>query len=659
MDQGVVTSSRSWRPGLDGLRAIAVLAVLAYHEPEIAMAGGFLGVDLFFVLSGFLITGLLLDEHETHGRISLRGFWTRRSRRLLPALALLLAVVTLVTIIEHDVQRLINLPAEVLAAGFYVSNWQQILDGDSYFTQFDALSPLRHLWSLAVEEQFYLVWPLVVVACLRRSLRLLVVVTVIAAIASAVWMAVLLDPSDPTRVYFGTDTRVFEVLIGAVTAMGLWKRSPVGRMAGALGGICLVAVIVAMVFIPDTEMIMYRGGMFAFAVIAAIAVAVAAGEGVLARVTGHPVLRRIGMISYALYLWHWPVRVYLTDDRLPWTDSTLGTVADVLTRLAVTVALSVLSTVLVENRLRHRDLGLRTVTLGWASVTTVTFVALLVVSPSDGERITFGDSGAHTAESLDELATSGDSSRTGTEAQTTGAATLQSDRPPRVMIVGDSVAITLGEGVARMVPPGVEVINGGVFGCAFLQSPRVMTPSGEWGPSGTGCPDHVEQWRAMVTAQRPDLVLVLTGVWDLYARDWGEGPLVPGDRLFDDRYRRAVRNALGAVSATGTEVMLMSTPCFGQHPDLPPRAEFEPTRTGRLAQIQREVVAELRSQPLPGSVSVLELRSVTCENDEFVDAFGGVRWRPDGVHFSADGADRATQWMFAALPTSIRVRLGV
>ena len=222
------------RPGLDGLRGLAVIAVIAFHEQLSAFPGGFLGVNVFFVLSGYLITDLLTAHWNQYGRLDLRGFWARRARRLLPALAVLLVVVTAATAVIEPAQ-LAALRSALLAAVTYSSNWWQALAHQSYFARFGPPPPLQHLWSLAIEEQFYLVWPLLLIVILKtcRSRHLRAGLAWSGAALSALAMALVYVPGgDPSRVYYGTDTHASALFIGSALAL-TW---PLRRL-GPLGGL--------------------------------------------------------------------------------------------------------------------------------------------------------------------------------------------------------------------------------------------------------------------------------------------------------------------------------------------------------------------------------------------------------------------------------------
>ncbi len=316
-------------PALDGIRALSVTAVFLYHTRFPWAAGGFLGVESFFVISGFLITSLLLREWLGSGRIDLKGFWLRRARRLLPALwALLLAAPVAAALWMPG--ALPRLWEDTVAALVYATNWAYIVRQIPYFEQFAQPPLLQHLWSLAVEEQFYIVWPLVVFAAARglklgslRDARRLVPGLAVAALASTIWMAVSFDPQgDASRVYFGTDTRAAGFLVGALLA-AVWQ--PTGesgrRWEDVAGWVALGALLIAFVSVDEFTPWLYRGGFLMIAALTAVVIrlTLVKGTSIEAVLASRP-FAWIGARSYGLYLWHWPV-VVVTGPALaalPW-----------------------------------------------------------------------------------------------------------------------------------------------------------------------------------------------------------------------------------------------------------------------------------------------------------------------------------------------------
>jgi peptidoglycan/LPS O-acetylase OafA/YrhL len=312
------TKTRERAPGLDGVRALAVLTVIGFHEGASGLSGGFLGVDIFFVLSGFLITDLLVARYDRTGRLDLAGFWARRARRLLPALAVMLVVVTAAaTVIEPGQEA--SLRAALLAAATYTSNWYQVLHHVSYFAaagQAGAPPPLDHLWSLAIEEQFYLIWPLIVWCVIARlaTRRMRVACALTGAAVSALVMTIQYTPGgDPSAVYYGTDTHASALLIGAALALARPLRALAAIPAAHsrrldIGGIAgLVVLAWAAGHFSGSDPVVYPVGLLLAAFGAAGLVAAAAGHGVIAALTSWQPLRWVGVRSYGIYLWHWPV----------------------------------------------------------------------------------------------------------------------------------------------------------------------------------------------------------------------------------------------------------------------------------------------------------------------------------------------------------------
>ena len=350
------TTSR-YLPGLDGLRAIAVLAVLFFHSAPGIPAGGFLGVEVFFVISGFIITRGLLTERGRSGSIGMWAFWGRRARRLLPALFLLLAAVVVYSA-AFERSTLAALREDVVAALLYVTNWHLIISGQPYFETFTRPSLLRHLWSLAVEEQFYVVWPLIMVGGLalfgRRALFALIVA---GAIASAVAMALMYENgASVSRVYYGTDTRAAGLLIGAALAF-VWTPGVVETVSRRnrlipldILGLAAVAVLAWLFFwLHDDNPFLYRGGFFVCGIATAgLIAAVVNRRSASARLFGVQPLPWIGLRSYAIYLWHWPV-LMLTR---PGEDIPLDAWAALPLQLALILALADASYRFVEVPIR-------------------------------------------------------------------------------------------------------------------------------------------------------------------------------------------------------------------------------------------------------------------------------------------------------------------
>lgn len=351
--------SIGYMPGLDGLRALAVFAVILYHLDLSWAPGGLLGVSLFFVLSGYLITNILLNQWERTGSIDLRDFWLRRARRLLPALFATLAG-TMAWVAIFAPERLAALKQEVLAAVFYVSNWYLIFHDVSYFESFGPPSPLGHLWSLAVEEQFYLFWPLLLGLGLRflPQRKWVIRGTVAVALISVAAMAMIYIPGhDPSRVYYGTDTRAFSLLVGALLAM-IWpsrKLSPElsGKKKLALDVTGSMGLLIVLLMIGKTnqyQTFLYPVGLLLFSVAAACAVAsLAHPAGSLGRIFGWRPLRWLGECSYGIYLWHYPV-IALTS---PAVNTGSPDLFLSLWQIAASIVLAVLSRYLIEEPIRY------------------------------------------------------------------------------------------------------------------------------------------------------------------------------------------------------------------------------------------------------------------------------------------------------------------
>ncbi len=347
--------------GLDGVRAVAVLLVILYHLSPGAAVGGFIGVDLFFVVSGFLITTLLLREREATGRISLYGFWRRRARRLLPALGVLVLVCcTAAYAIGGDV--LLGLGGQVLGAVTFSSNWLFLAAQSDYFSS-TVPELFRNLWSLAVEEQFYLLWPLLLVVVLLRIPRWLrITLIALIAVASAAAMGLLWAPESATRVYYGTDTHAFGLAIGAVLAVVAlhWPSRPLEwvrwqRTALGIAGTVALAGILAIGFtMPEDSPVVFQGGLVVVALLSAVLIAALLVPGsLLGSILESLPLRWVGQRSYGLYLWHWPVFILVVAALPAWSRAGLSGWALGGIALAITVVAAALSYRFVEQPIRR------------------------------------------------------------------------------------------------------------------------------------------------------------------------------------------------------------------------------------------------------------------------------------------------------------------
>ncbi|MBF2483164.1 acyltransferase family protein [Listeria welshimeri] len=309
--------SRKYVPSIDGLRALAVIAVIAYHLNFSWAKGGFIGVDIFFVLSGYLITNILLTQWEKNQTLQLKQFWLRRFRRLIPAAYVMIVVVVIFSVLFHS-EILKNLRGDAIASFFYVSNWWFIFHNVSYFDSFGMPSPLKNLWSLAIEEQFYLIWPVFLLVFLRwvKNPKLLLKIVIGLGLLSAIWMTILYVPgTDPSRVYYGTDTRLFDLLSGCALAF-VWPFNRLSpnipkRSKAALniaGTISILFFFLITALVSEYQPFLYRGGLLFVAIMGVVMIAtIAHPASYLSKIFSFKPLRWIGTRSYGIYLWHYPI----------------------------------------------------------------------------------------------------------------------------------------------------------------------------------------------------------------------------------------------------------------------------------------------------------------------------------------------------------------
>jgi peptidoglycan/LPS O-acetylase OafA/YrhL/lysophospholipase L1-like esterase len=504
-----VGSEQRYMPGLDGLRAIAVLAVIAFHEQFGWAPGGLLGVGVFFTLSGYLITDLLLSRWTTSGRLHLAEFWLRRARRLLPALFVMLAVVTAWITIADRV-RLASVRGAVGAASTYWSNWYVIIKGQSYFARFAPPQPLDHLWSLAVEEQFYLIWPWLLLAgvfLIRRrgasALPWLALPTLAMAAASAVAATLLYHPGfDPTRIYEGTDTRASGLLIGAALAM-VWS-SRRAAVTGKTGqrlldwpGFAGLAVIGLMVWrVGQYSPFLYRGGLVVLALATAGVLAAAACPATLtARALGWRPLRWLGVRSYGIYLWHFPVIVLTSPAGSP------VQLPRAAAQITATIAIAALSWRYIEEPIRHGALGRAWRQVRARRLRTVPLASLAAVSGAAGVLVV-ASVGLAGAVSAPAGATSG-------TVQALGANLGGSTSSVTQAKAGDA---TGGQPAPASTPPSTATANrigaNGLLPVSLRNRPRPLMTScksvvhiGDSTSDGLVSPSYLPNWRQRIPAQ--------------------------------------------------------------------------------------------------------------------------------------------------------------
>ena len=539
--------------GLDGLRALAVLLVMAFHLLPGPVTGGYLGVDVFFVISGFLITGLLLRERDATGRIHLGSFWGRRARRLLPALALLLLACCAAALALGG-DRLLDLGRQVLGAATFSSNWLSIVAGSSYFTE-SAPELFRNLWSLAVEEQFYLLWPLVVllVALIpRRSLRFWLLVAL--AVASAVAMALLYSPAvDPTRVYYGTDTHSFGLALGAALAV-LTQSWPAPKLswsraarfwAPVFGWIAFAALLALSLWMSDVTPYPYLGGLALVSLLTAVAIAgaITPGSSLGAALELRPI-RWIGERSYGLYLWHWPVWVLLTDATATLTGPALSGPVEawIVGALAgvVTFAAASLSYDLIEQPIRVN--GFRATMRRWATpwrrgaravVTVVATLALLLGLGTASTLAVLNDPGQSELESQLAAAKVAIEERAAEAAAEAAADAAANPAEPAQIATGDRIT-ALGDSVMLAASPQLYEQFPGIVVDATVSRSMYVAPelvqsyldSGQLREVvllalGTNGPIDLETLEHVRSIVGQDRMLVLVNVQA--PRDWTDG----------------------------------------------------------------------------------------------------------------------------------------
>jgi peptidoglycan/LPS O-acetylase OafA/YrhL len=487
-----------YHPGLDGLRAVAMMVMLAYHSELPFARGAFLGLSQFFTLSGFLITSMLLRGHD-RGGIDLKQFWQRRFQRLMPAALLCLAGIVVFGATVANREQAEELPGQVFAAATYWANWYFVITDKSYVNLFAAPSPVQHYWSLAVEEQFYLFMPVVMVLLLRRTRSARVLATVFAggAVLSTGWMIFLYDAgAGLDRIYYGTDTRMAEMLVGAllavvVTEIGERFTERARRTLGFVGVFAFALSAWGSATIPLADGPMWRGGMLAYSFVScAVILGITSERGPLGAVLSWGPLPSVGRITYGLYLYHWPIFLWLTAERTgldPWPLFAI--------RMGLTFGVAALSYNLIESPIRKGALD------GIDGRIRVLAAPVMVVALVAGAFV------ATDRDAADPLATIRSDDRSLTPPLEPGDGVLD------LLVIADDSDPDV---VARLDELGEEddtlsVVVADPFSCSELVEVE----------EGRTCANWVDTWPDLVEEHDPDLVL-------LYVEDW---PLADLSRL--------------------------------------------------------------------------------------------------------------------------------
>jgi peptidoglycan/LPS O-acetylase OafA/YrhL len=630
-----------YKPGLDGLRGLAVLAVFLYHSgfltssPIVLAPSGYLGVDLFFVLSGYLITSLLLAEWRRTSRISLKRFWLQRARRLIPALVLVLLSTSIFTfIVLGEGESGQSFVGDMWSTLTYVANWRYLLSNNLYFEQVDTPSILKHMWSLGIEEQFYVIWPLVIMVLLklvrlrtstvggiRRAMRRwLLVVSCFGAIASATWMAFeSKNDVSVARIYYGTDTRAFALLGGVALAGALANRSDralTGRLAQTFGVVSLIGWLTMVVLVgrhEDMPAWMFQGGFVATTVFCMIIIGVAAGSGWFASVLGAKPLVQLGRLSYSIYLWHWPVIVVLNSDR-----TGMGGIRLLLIRAATSVALSVATFVIIERRMRTPNWWSRGRALIALGVTLTMFVVATFVLLNHDNNV-------------------------GGEFKSSTPPPTLTGPPIRMLAIGDSVALTLFE--ARPQRLGWDIYvqkTDGLLACALgpLSEPGAsLVTEGKSSPTPsqyqTACINKLTVWQKSMLEFKPDVVVALFGPRDRFDIQIDGRAISQGSSEFAKLFTQHLVELLKMVESSHAKLVLLTTPCLGQltsyYKDLPEIAD-----NGR-----RAVVNDLYqsfAEAHPNEVVLVDFAKLVCPTGDFTGSLAGTTYTNDGIHFTPKGA---------------------
>lgn len=645
-------------PALDGVRAVAVGLVLADHGGVPGLPGGFLGVDVFFVLSGFLITSLLIEETSRTGRIGLRGFWVRRARRLLPALV----VMVLAVVAARDLfapESVAGLREQAVATLFWMSNWMFVAQQTDYFSTGAPPSPLQHTWSLGVEEQYYLLWPLLIAGVVagvgalayRRGVPVtaamvrtaVFVLAALGVLGSAVASVLLASDDGLNRVYFGTDTRVQALLVGAAAAALVvrdWRGMTAGLMtlrsrwarwlAWLLPGVGFLVLATAAHLAVGTAA-EFRGGLLIVVAVAAVLVIAPVAldqSSPAARMLSMGPLVGLGAISYGVYLWHWPIFLLLNGERTGSEGWKLFAL-----RCAATVAVAAVSWWLIEQPIRDwRPTFVPMLRLSAATAATAAVVAMTVLpsgvpfpKPGTGPLI---DSAALVAPEIPVAVTT--------------PARQRAQGDVRVAVFGDSIAWT----IMRYLPdtPGVDFADFTTIGCGIARGGPYEYVGQEL-PQKPECDSWPARWAQRIGYEKPDVVLLMVGRWEVVDR-MNEGRWTHiGEPGYDAYLRGELTRALDILGSTGARIVVTTEPYNrrAEKADGSLYPEDQPKRVNAWNSLLRSVAEPRRN------VTVLDLNSKLSPNGYYQAKVNGMVVRADGVHPTPEAVQWLTPWLVDAV----------
>ncbi|GAA3548021.1 membrane protein [Aeromicrobium flavum] len=618
-----------YRPALDGLRAVAILGVLVFHLDENLLPGGWLGVDLFFVLSGFLITQLLITEQDRWGRISLVRFWGARMRRLLPSLLTVLLAVAVASWIWTVPGRRSAVAWDIVSSLFYVSNWRFMLGDEQYFEELALPSPVRHTWSLSIEEQFYLVFPLllIAVAVVVRTRRRQAAVFALLAVASAGTMASgYVNGAEITDLYYSTFTRGFELLIGVCAALLLGRSAfaerPASHARDALAWAGLLSVVAAMALLSSDSGVVFTGGLVVVCVSALVAILGAAGgrPGTFTKVLGSPVPRFLGLISYPLYLWHWPIIVFLRPDTTPLDGLALD-----LVRVGLSVLLAWLTYRYVEAPIRGRRPIFGGSLRGVSRAVTVVAAPLVVA----GAVVV-----AHSQPLHDDVAAPPASSNQRPLDLTPTPYTAEARRS--AMLLGNSIPFSLYRNVATREFRQLSLSESTHFGCDPFELQKVV--DGEPTEPTRSCTDWRRTWPDAVEANRPDVLLFF--IPQTFVSD-----LVRDDEVATfgtSRHDEFIRGALDEVAAKSRDARSIAVSTLACHHIPYDNPEAQQVSDVRRVRAVNAVVADWAAEK---DVPIIDSFATLCPGGTYQPLLGDDPLYEDGLHFTSESAPLVWAWM--------------